>query len=63
MDGEQREMSLKEWCERLPEHHRVNEELRKITKTLALLNSMILSGEQHSEQSSTQVKESFALSI
>lgn len=57
MSDEQREMTLKEWCAQLPDSHRVNEEQRTICKTIALLNSMVLCGEQHSAQSEKAVKE------
>lgn len=49
---ESREQTLVEWCTRLPDIHRVNKELDKLRETIGLLNSMILSGENHSETSS-----------
>lgn len=53
----EREMSLREWCDRLSEHHLVNRQRDQIIQTIALLNSMILSGEQHSETSQRMVQE------
>ena len=48
---EGREMSLLEWSERLPMHHRVNREFNKLREAIGFFNSMIRSGENHSPQS------------
>jgi len=45
------EMSLKQWCERLPSCHRVNKDLKHIKETLSLLSSMIHCGDNFSEKS------------
>ena len=34
MENPQREMSLVEWCNKLPDSHRVNTELKKMQKAL-----------------------------
>ncbi|KKM18003.1 hypothetical protein LCGC14_1670110 [marine sediment metagenome] len=57
MDEAGREKTLREWCDRLPDDHRVNIEFNKLRETIGLLNSMILSGEQHSETSEKVVAE------
>ena len=57
MDEAGRESTLKEWCDRLQDDHRVNIEFNKLRETIGLLNSMILSGEQHSETSEKVVAE------
>lgn len=59
MSDEKREMTLKEWCDKLPKDHRVNKDLNEITKCIGLLNSMVNSGEQHSEESINTVTEVF----
>ncbi len=46
-----KELSLKEFCEILPNTHRANKELHQIKQCLSLFNSMINGGEQHSKSS------------
>ena len=48
-----KEVSLYKWCSRLPENHRVNQELLHIAKTLSLLSSMVRGGELFSDESRT----------
>ena len=57
MDAEDREQNLIEWCNKLPKTHRVNKELGKLRETIGLLNSMLLSGESHSDTSQKVVAE------
>lgn len=47
---ESREMNLKEYTGRLPYSHRANRELNELRKTIGLFNSMIESGERHTDQ-------------
>ena len=56
-----REQTLIEWCEKLPNTHRVNKELKKLRETIGLLNSMLLCGETHSETSTKIVADSVAI--
>ena len=57
--NEQKEMTLKEWCDRLPDAHLVNQQRKQIAQTLALLNSMVYGGEQHSDSSIQIVQKAF----
>ncbi len=50
------ELSLKEWCNQLPENHRVNMDLKFLTSTLLLLHSMILEGKTYSPCSKKTVE-------
>lgn len=52
---EQREMTLKEWCQKLPEWHLANRQIAQVKQTLALLNSMVEGGEAHSPESRKMV--------
>jgi len=61
MSETQRENSLKEWCGRLPECHRVNQELLQLRETIGLLNSMVLCGDKHSDQSQISVEKACAV--
>ena len=56
-----REMTLKEWCDELPGFHLVNKEKLKLAKAIALLNSMLCSGEAHSDKSRQVVSEALAI--
>lgn len=56
MTSEQ-EMTLSEWCNRLPDFHLVNEQRRQVANAIALLSSMIHGGESHSETSRLAVNE------
>ena len=45
------EVTLKQWCEKLPEFHKVNKELAIIKESLIAMNSMVTSGRSHDERS------------
>ncbi len=57
MSDEQREMTLHEWCNKLPSIHRVNREKSKVIEAVGLLNSMVCCGEPHSDESRRIVSE------
>lgn len=59
--NEEREQNLIEWLAPLPKIHRVNVELGKLREAIGLLNSMLISGEKHSDSSRKVVAE--ALSV
>ncbi len=57
----QREQTLIEWCSTLIKTHLVNRELDKLREAIGLLNSMLLSGENHSDSSRKVVAEAVSI--
>ena len=57
----EREQNLVEWCSPLIKTHRVNKELNKLREAIGLLNSMLLSGENHSDSSRKVVAEAVSI--
>ena len=53
----EREQTLKEWCNKLPEFHRVNRELKKLQEIITQLDNMIYFGWKHTEESDRDLKE------
>ena len=43
-DQTSREMTLKEWCARLPENHLVNKQLKGLLESEAFLNALLAAG-------------------
>jgi len=55
----EREQTLKEWCNKLPDFHRVNKELLKLKEIIILFDHIIISDTKHTKESFQAVEEAF----